>query len=85
MSRLDAFPILSIATRLDALQTLGLHDRLVAEAEPQLTPGTYLEPFALRALGRARNDPALIHTAVSRFQHIGLSWHAGQTRAAENR
>jgi hypothetical protein len=85
VARLDAFPILTIATRLDALQALGLHDRLAAEAEPQLTPGTYLEPFALRALGRARNDPALIHTAITRFEHIGLSWHAGQTRAAENR
>jgi hypothetical protein len=85
VARLDAFPILNIATRLDARQALGLHDRLAAEAEPQLTPGTYLELFALRALGRARNDPALIHTAIPRCEHIGLAWHARQTRTAQNR
>jgi hypothetical protein len=80
--RLDAFTILARAARLDALEALGMHDRLLAEAQPLLTPGTYLEPFALRALGRGRHDPALIALAINRFERLGLDWHASQTRSA---
>ena len=45
-----------------------------------LQSGTYLEPFALRALGLVRGDEALIAQAIARFEAIGLDWHAEQTR-----
>jgi hypothetical protein len=42
--------------------------------------GSYLEPFALRALGAAREDPALLEEAVVRFERLGLAWYAAETR-----
>jgi hypothetical protein len=45
-----------------------------------LRPGTYLEPFALRALGAVREDDLLIKRAVGRFAAMGLEWHAEQSR-----
>jgi len=45
-----------------------------------LQPGTYLEPFALRALGFARDDEGLIAQAIQRFQAMGLDWHAAETK-----
>jgi hypothetical protein len=45
-----------------------------------LIPGTYIEPFALRALGAARGDEALIEQAIARYEGMGLDWHAEQTR-----
>jgi hypothetical protein len=45
-----------------------------------LQPGTYLEPFALRALAIVREDDALLEQAIGRFQQMGLTWHAEQTR-----
>jgi hypothetical protein len=45
-----------------------------------LRPETYLEPFALRALGFARADHGLIEQAVERFEAMGLDWHAAETR-----
>ena len=47
-----------------------------------LRPGIYLEPFALRALAVVRGDDALREQAVSRFDALGLDWHADQTRIA---
>ena len=52
-----------------------------AEASRLLQPGTYLEPFALRALGLVREDASLIERAERRFEAFGLDWHAAQTRA----
>jgi len=69
-----------IAARLDGLAAIGDRERLEGEAEPSLQPGTYLEPFALRALGLVRGDEVLIEHAIARFEAIGLDWHAGQTR-----
>jgi class 3 adenylate cyclase len=69
------------AARLDALAALGDRERLEAEAPPLLKAGAYLEPFALRALGRVREDEALIRQAVERFEAMWLGWHAAQTRA----
>ena len=69
-----------IAARLDGLAAVGDRERLEAEAEPLLQPGIYLEPFALRALGLARGDGALIDLATARFTSMGLDWHAEQTR-----
>jgi class 3 adenylate cyclase len=69
-----------VPTYLDALATLGDGDRIEAEAPNWLQPGTLAEPFALRALAIARDDPALLGQALQRFEAIELSWHAEQTR-----
>jgi hypothetical protein len=69
------------AARLDALVALEERDRIEEEAAPLLHPNTYLEPFALRALGVAREDEALIGQALDLFERMGLDWHAGETRA----
>jgi len=70
----------AMAARLDALAALGDRDRLEAEAAPHLRPGTYLGPFALRALGVIREDASLVEQAVARFDAMGLDWHAVRTR-----
>jgi class 3 adenylate cyclase/tetratricopeptide (TPR) repeat protein len=68
------------AAFFDALVALGDSRRIEAEAPKRLKPGTYAEPFALRALGVARGDRKLLHEAATRFQAMGLDWHADQTR-----
>jgi class 3 adenylate cyclase len=65
---------------LDALVALGDHERIEAEAPKWLQAGTFGEPFALRALGMARGDRALLMQALKRFEAMDLSWDAGQTR-----
>jgi hypothetical protein len=65
---------------LDALIALGDRDRIEDEAPKWLRPGTYTEPFALRALGVARNDRSLIRQALARFEALELAWHAEQTK-----
>jgi hypothetical protein len=69
------------AVRLDALAALGARDRLEQEAPALTKSQTYLEPFALRALGRVREDEQLLERALHRFEKLGLHWHAEQTRA----
>ena len=69
-----------VPTFLDALAALGDRDRIEAEAPKWLQQGTLAEPFALRALGIARGDRALLEQAVERFEAMGISWHAEQTR-----
>jgi hypothetical protein len=69
------------ASRLDALAALGKRERVEEEASPLLRPNTYLEPFALRALGLMRKDENLVTQAIERFQALGLDWHAAETRA----
>ena len=68
------------STFLDALAALADHERIEAEAPKWRQPGVFCEPFALRALGVARGDRALLHQALARFEDMGLSWHADQTR-----
>jgi hypothetical protein len=68
------------STFLDALAALGERERIEAEAPKWLHPGTFSEPFALRALGAARGDRGLLRQALARFEGMGLSWHAEQTR-----
>jgi class 3 adenylate cyclase len=69
------------ATRLDGLAALGKRERIEEEALPLLRPNTYLEPFALRALGIARHERELLARALARFEAMGLDWHAAETRA----
>jgi hypothetical protein len=72
--------ISATVARLDALVQLGDRDRVEVEAEPLLAhQGSYVEPFALRALGRVREDRLLISSALERFDALGLAWHAEQT------
>jgi hypothetical protein len=69
--------------RLDALVRLGQRDRVEDEAARLLAQtGTYVEPFALRALGRLRADRDIVAQALERFEMLGLAWHAEQTRQA---
>jgi class 3 adenylate cyclase len=68
------------AARLDALAALKDRSLVERDAPPLLQPGTYLEPFALRAVGAVREDELLIQQAADRFDAMGLSWHAEQTR-----
>jgi hypothetical protein len=74
------FYLSSMAAHLDGLASLGAGERIEDEASRALRPGTYLEPFALRALGVVRNDQALIEQAADRFENFGLGWHAARTR-----
>jgi class 3 adenylate cyclase len=75
-----AEPLESPAAFLDALVALGDRERIEAEAPKWLKPGIYAEPFALRALGAAREDEELLRRALARFEALGLDWHAGETR-----
>ena len=69
-----------VTARLDALAALGRNREVEAQAVPLLRPGTYLEPFAQRALALVRRDEALLEEAVRGFEAIGLAWHARQAR-----
>jgi hypothetical protein len=40
---------------------------------------SYVEPFALRALGIVREDDTLIEQAQAAFAALRLDWHAAQT------
>jgi class 3 adenylate cyclase len=71
----------SMAAHLDGLAALGERERVEREAARALRPGTYLEPFALRALGLVREDEALLGQAAEHFEAFGLEWHAARTRA----
>jgi len=70
-----------VAARLDALAALGRRETLEHDATPLLQLGTYLEPFALRALGAVRRDETLVVQAAQRFETMGLTWHASRTTA----
>ena len=76
----DPFGVDGAAARLDALAALGERDRLEAEAAPFLETRSYTHPFALRALGIARDEPSLVDRAASEFEAIGLGWRAEETR-----
>jgi hypothetical protein len=67
------------AALFDALVALGDGARAEAEAPPWLLPGTYVEPFALRALGVTRGDPELLRQAAGRFEAMGLDYHVAET------
>ena len=79
--RSTTYYLSSMATHLDGLAALAERERVEAEAGRLLEPDTYLEPFALRALGLVREDASLIERAERRFEAFGLDWHAAQTRA----
>jgi hypothetical protein len=72
--------VYGLAARLDALVAIGRRADIEREAPPLVKPGTYVEPFALRALGLAREQPELLDQAIKRFDALGLHWHAAETR-----
>jgi hypothetical protein len=74
------FALPAAAARLDALAAMKERSLLERDAAALLRSGTYLEPFALRALGAVREDDLLIEQAIGRFDAMGLGWHADQTR-----
>jgi hypothetical protein len=69
-----------LIARMNALVALERRAEIEQEAPVMLKPKTYLEPFALRALGYARGDEDLIQQAVERFEAMGLDWYATETR-----
>jgi class 3 adenylate cyclase len=68
------------AAILDALVVLGDREAIEAGAPEWLRPNTYVEPFALRALGIARADESMLTDAAARFEGMELDWFAGETR-----
>jgi class 3 adenylate cyclase/tetratricopeptide (TPR) repeat protein len=68
-----------LIARLNALVALERRAEIEEEAPAFAKPNTYLEPFALRALGYARGDNRLIRQAMERFEAMGLDWHAAET------
>ncbi|MEO6060071.1 MAG: adenylate/guanylate cyclase domain-containing protein, partial [Candidatus Limnocylindria bacterium] len=69
-----------LVTWLDAFVALDRKAEIEEEAPALVKPGTYLEPFALRALGYARHDDGLMTQAIALFDGLGLEWFASQTR-----
>jgi hypothetical protein len=70
----------TLVTKLDGLAALGDRAGVDRLAPLVLRPGTYVEPFAQRALGIVHEDEALIEQAAARLDDLGLDWHAAQTR-----
>jgi class 3 adenylate cyclase/tetratricopeptide (TPR) repeat protein len=67
------------SARLDALAALRDRVRVEAEAAPFTARRSYLQPFALRALGIVREDEKLVEQAQERFAALRMDWHAAQT------
>jgi DNA-binding SARP family transcriptional activator len=66
------------SARLDALARLGCRDEIEAWEPPR--PGTYLEPFHLRALGTVRDDATLLERSLAAFERLRLGRQAAETR-----
>jgi class 3 adenylate cyclase len=81
----DPFGVDGPAARLDALAALGDRKRIEEDAALFLGERSYTRPFALRALGRVREDPALIEAAAGEFEELDLGWRADETRFNSNR
>jgi hypothetical protein len=79
MQRQTWFSLPSAATRMDVLAVIGDVAAVDATAAHVGRPGSYLEPFALRAAGIVREDEALLARADELFRALRLPWHAGQT------
>jgi hypothetical protein len=73
------FALPAAATRLDALAVIGSEKETESATQTLAPPGSYVEPFALRALGITREDEELLRRAHERFGTFGLAWYAEQT------
>jgi hypothetical protein len=65
---------------LNALILLERRAEIESAAPALVIEGTYLEPFALRALAFARGDADLYERAITALQRMGLDWFVAQTR-----
>jgi class 3 adenylate cyclase/tetratricopeptide (TPR) repeat protein len=79
LTRQTWFALPSATTRFDVLAVVGEAERVEEEAAMLAAAGSYIEPFALRALGIAREDDELLRKAHDRFAVLKLGWHAEQT------
>ena len=72
------FYLSAMAAHLDALAALGARERVVEEATPALQPGTYLEPFALRAQGIVDgvNEHRSRYEQIKRFEVLPREFSA---------
>ena len=70
----------SLIAQQNALVALERRADIEQTAPRLLIAGSYLEPFALRALGYARHDGGLIDQAAEKLALMGATWHADQTR-----
>jgi class 3 adenylate cyclase/tetratricopeptide (TPR) repeat protein len=77
---LEPWSVRMRASLFDALVALGERDRIEAEAPEWIERPGYARPFALRALGLAREDETLVEQAAQAFDAMGLTWHAQRTR-----
>ena len=68
-------------TLFDGLVEVGDTERIEAEASQWLNRDMFVTPFAVRALGYARRDEALLNDAAARFETMGLDRNAQRTRA----
>jgi hypothetical protein len=76
-----SFGLAAFSARLDALAALRDRKWVESEAPAYVVRGTYLEPFALRALGIVRQDEMLVAQANEAFRAIRLDGYADQTAA----
>ena len=81
MQRETWFSLPAGATRLDALAVMGSRAEVEETAGRVGRPGSYLEPFALRARGVVDEDEALLDRADELFRGLGIDWYAGQTES----
>jgi class 3 adenylate cyclase len=79
-SLLEPWAVRIRASLFDALAALGDRERIEADAPEWIERTGYARPFALRALGLAREDDELIEQAAQAFDALGLGWHAQRTR-----
>jgi predicted ATPase len=76
-----SFGLARLAARMDYLGAIRDRGRVEEQAPLLVQAGTYIEPFALRALGIVRQDETLVGQARDRLREMGLDWHADQTDA----
>jgi hypothetical protein len=79
MQRQIWFSLPAAAAHLDALAVVGSATEVEGAAQRLGKPGSYLEPFGLRALGVVREDEVLLGRADDAFRAMRLDWHAAQT------
>jgi class 3 adenylate cyclase/tetratricopeptide (TPR) repeat protein len=75
------FGLCTTAARLDALAAVRDRECVEEEAARHTRVASYLQPFALRALGIVRSDRDLIDQSLEGFRALELDWFAGQTDA----
>jgi class 3 adenylate cyclase len=79
-NQLEAWSVRTRAALFDALAAFDDRQRIEADAREWIERPGYVQPFALRALGLAREDDALVEQAAETFDALGLAWHARRTR-----